>query len=182
MARLCVFCGSRSGSEAGYERLASTLGRTIAEEGHTLVYGGGGIGMMGIVADAVIAHGGGSLGVMPESLTEKEVGHAGLDRLEVVPDMLSRKRRMIELADGFITLPGGLGTLDELFEVLTWSQLGLIDKPLVLLDDNHYFQAILEWLDHAVDQSFMDAIHRDRLIVCRDPGEAVRVAAGRSEP
>lgn len=182
MAQLCIFCGSRTGSEPGYERLAATLGRTIADGGHTLIYGGGGIGMMGIVADAVIDHGGGSLGVMPESLTEKEVGHTGLDRLEVVPDMLSRKQRMIELADGFITLPGGLGTLDELFEVLTWSQLGLIDKPLVLLDDNRYFQAILDWLDHAVDHSFLDAKHRDRLIVCRNPEEAVRVAAREAGP
>lgn len=182
MARICVFCGSRSGTDPAYERLATALGRAIADGGHTLVYGGGGIGMMGIVADAVISHGGESLGVIPESLTEREVGHAGLNRLEVVPDMLTRKQRMIELADGFITLPGGLGTLDELFEVLTWSQLGLIDKPLVLLDDNRYFQTVLDWLDHAVDQAFMDAEHRDRLLVCRKPEEAVRTASGQTLP
>lgn len=178
MRHICVFCGSRSGNEARFGRLARELGQSIAASGHGLVYGGGGIGLMGLVADAVVSGHGEAIGVMPEALTEREVGHSAVSRLEVVPDMLSRKRRMIELSDGFITLPGGLGTVDELFEVLTWSQLGLIRSPMILLDDSGYFRSLLQWLDHAVDTGFMDAAHRDALTLCDDPGEAVRQAAG----
>jgi uncharacterized protein (TIGR00730 family) len=176
-----VFCGSRKGRGTTYEELAQDLGRAVAEAGHSLVYGGGSIGLMGIVANAVLSGGGDAVGVMPERLTEMEVGHKYLGRLEVVPDMLSRKQRMIELADGFITLPGGLGTLDELFEILTWTQLGLIDKPMVLLDRDDYFRGLRHWLDQAVGEAFMDSAHRDRLLIARDPDEAVRLASNRTK-
>jgi uncharacterized protein (TIGR00730 family) len=133
-AAICVFCGSRPGVNPAYRAAAESLGKTFAERGIELVYGGGNVGLMGIVADACLAAGGKVVGVIPRALLEWEVGHEGLSRLEVVDSMHSRKARMAELADGFIALPGGLGTFEELFEILTWAQLGFHNKPVALLN------------------------------------------------
>ncbi|MEA5444717.1 TIGR00730 family Rossman fold protein [Gammaproteobacteria bacterium AB-CW1] len=173
MSNVCVFCGSRHGRNPDYTRLAHNLGAALAEQGHGLVYGGGRVGLMGVMADAAMAAGGKVLGVIPESLESREVGHRNITRLEVVSDMLSRKQRMIELSDAFIALAGGLGTLDELFEVLTWRQLGLIDEPIILLDPFEDFTGIRSWMDHACRQGFMDPEHRDMLVVAHSPQEAL---------
>lgn len=175
MTDICVFCGSRRGNPSAYGRMTEKLGRLIGEGNHRLVYGGGRVGLMGLLADATLAAGGEVTGVIPGSLMEQEVGHESLTRLEVVSGMLARKQRMIELSDAFIALPGGLGTMDELFEVLTWSQLGMIHKPTVLIDPDGYFQGIRDWLDRAVEAGFMDPAHRDILKIGRSPAEALHL-------
>ena len=139
---VCVFCGARPGSDPRFIELARRAGALLAACGATVVYGGGSVGMMGAVADAALAEGGEVVGVIPSVLMNREVGHRGLTRLEVVPDMQIRKQRMIELSDAFLTLPGGLGTLDELFEVLTLRQLGEHAKPIVAVSDQGYFDAL----------------------------------------
>jgi uncharacterized protein (TIGR00730 family) len=167
--RLCVFCGSSPGARPAYGEAAEELGRLLVAEGIGLVYGGGKVGLMGRIADAVLAEGGEAIGVLPEALVAKEIGHAGLDDLRVVGSMHERKALMAELSDGFVALPGGLGTVEELFEVYTWSQLGLHLKPCALLDVESYYEGIAGWLDHAVAERFVRADHRDMLIVERDP-------------
>jgi uncharacterized protein (TIGR00730 family) len=167
--RLCVFCGSSPGARPAYGDAADELGRLLVAEGIGLVYGGGKVGLMGRLADAVLAEGGEAIGVMPEALVAKEIGHAGLDDLRVVGSMHERKALMAELSDGFVALPGGLGTVEELFEVYTWSQLGLHLKPCALLDVEGYYEGIATWLDHAVAERFLREDHRDMLIVERDP-------------
>jgi uncharacterized protein (TIGR00730 family) len=139
---VCVFCGARSGAEPRFIDIASRAGRMLAASGATVVYGGGSVGMMGALADAALAAGGQVVGIIPSVLMNREVGHTGLTRLEVVTDMQLRKQRMIELSDAFLTLPGGLGTLDELFEVLTLRQLGEHAKPIVAVSDAGYFDAL----------------------------------------
>lgn len=139
---VCVFCGARPGHEPRFVALARRAGAMLAASGATLVYGGGSVGMMGALADAALAEGGEVIGVIPSVLMNREVGHTGLTRLEVVADMQLRKQRMIELSDAFLTLPGGLGTLDELFEVLTLRQLGEHAKPIVAVGDGGYFDAL----------------------------------------
>lgn len=139
---ICVFCGARSGAEPRFAAIAREAGERLARGGATLVYGGGSVGMMGALADAAIAAGGDVIGVIPSVLMAREVGHRGLTRLEVVADMQLRKQRMIALSDAFLTLPGGLGTLDELFEVLTLRQLGEHAKPIVAVSDRGYFDAL----------------------------------------
>jgi uncharacterized protein (TIGR00730 family) len=139
---VCVFCGARPGGEPRFVELARRAGAMLAAGGATVVYGGGGVGMMGAVADAALAAGGQVVGVIPAVLMKREVGHRGLTRLEVVTDMPARKQRMIALSDAFLTLPGGLGTLDELFEVLTLRQLGEHAKPIVVVSDRGYFDAL----------------------------------------
>src|ERR671918_2776225 len=134
LRRICVFCGSSPGARPAYGEAAEQLGRLLVERGIGLVYGGGKVGLMGRLADAVLAEGGEPIGVLPEALVAKEIGHPGLDDLRVVGSMHERKALMAELADAFVALPGGLGTLEELFEVYTWTQLGLLSKPLGLLD------------------------------------------------
>ncbi|HYF59444.1 MAG TPA: TIGR00730 family Rossman fold protein [Burkholderiaceae bacterium] len=139
---VCVFCGARPGGDPRFLGLARRAGALLAASGATVVYGGGSVGMMGALADAALAEGGEVVGVIPALLMAREVGHRGLTRLEVVPDMQVRKQRMIELSDAFLTLPGGLGTLDELFEVLTLRQLGVHDRPIVAVSDRGYFDAL----------------------------------------
>ena len=149
---ICVFCGASRGTNPVYEQAAQDLGRTLAANGIRLVYGGGAVGLMGVVADATMAAGGEVIGIIPQSLKDAEVGHTGLTRLEVVDGMHARKARMAELADAFIALPGGLGTLEELFEVWTWGQLGYHPKPLGLLDVNHTASSAISsiiWLKRA---------------------------------
>ncbi|MBE7376001.1 LOG family protein [Pseudomonas lopnurensis] len=160
---ICVFCGASTGANPIYEQAATELGHTLAANGITLVYGGGAVGLMGVVADATMAAGGEVIGIIPQSLKDAEVGHTGLTRLEVVDGMHARKARMAELSDAFIALPGGLGTLEELFEVWTWGQLGYHSKPLGLLDVNHFYSKLSHFLDHLVEERFVRPAHRDML-------------------
>jgi uncharacterized protein (TIGR00730 family) len=154
---ICVFCGSRRGTHAAYETAATTLGTLLAHEGHTLVYGGGNVGLMGIVADAVLAGGGKVIGVIPDFLLQREVGHRNVTTLEVVDTMHTRKKRMADLSDAFIAMPGGWGTLDELAEILTWKQLELVTKPVGLLNTRQFFDPLLAQMQLMVDDGFLDS-------------------------
>ncbi len=175
--RLCVFCGSREGRRPAYRDAATRLGQLLAERGIELVYGGGKVGLMGIVADACLAAGGRVIGVIPEAMMRWEVGHEGLTRLEVVDSMHSRKARMAELADGFIALPGGLGTFEELFEILTWAQLGFHRKPAGLLDVEGYYAPLLTLLDQGVSEGFMKTDNRGLLLDARTPPALLQAMA-----
>jgi uncharacterized protein (TIGR00730 family) len=155
MRSICVYCGSNAGDKPAYADAARALGARLAGEGLRLVYGGGNVGLMGIVADAVMANGGEAIGVIPEQLVQWEVAHRGLTRLEVVANMHERKARMFDLADGFIALPGGFGTLDEMFEMLTWRQLGLGDKPCAFLDVAGFYTPLMAMLDGMVRERFL---------------------------
>lgn len=149
--------------------MATALGKEIVARGYGLVYGGGKVGLMGAIADAVMAEGGNAIGVIPKSLMGKEVAHEGLTELEVVSSMHDRKYRMAELADAFVAMPGGMGTLEELSEVLTWAQLGIHSKPCGLLNVSGYYDALLAYLDHAVNQRFLRVEHRGILLVENTP-------------
>lgn len=164
MRTICVFCGSNPGARPEYQRVVGELGRGLAGRGLRVVYGGAALGAMGRLADAAIAAGGEVIGVIPQALMDAEIAHAGLTDLRVVGSMHERKAAMAELADGFIALPGGLGTLDELAEVATWAQLGLHAKPIGLLDPLGYFDLLLRFLDHAVDEGFLRPEHRALLL------------------
>ncbi len=170
IARVCVFCGSSPGARPRYTEVAEGLGRLLARRGLGLVYGGGDVGLMGTVADAVLAGGGEVIGVIPESLVQAEVAHRGVTDLQIVPGMFERKQRMLDQADAFVTMPGGVGSLDELFEVLTWVQLGLLDKPCGLLDIDDYYAPLLAMLDRAVDERFLKPHHRALLVRDTDAG------------
>jgi uncharacterized protein (TIGR00730 family) len=169
MQRLCVFCGSSSGQRPVYADHARALGRLLAERSLGLVYGGGHIGLMGVLADAVLAGGGEVVGVIPRTLVEKELAHSGLTALHVVETMHQRKALMADLADGFAALPGGFGTADELFEILTWAQLGLHSRPVGLLNVAGYFDPLLAWLDHTVREGFLHAEHRQLVLEASTP-------------
>ncbi len=160
---ICVFCGASTGHNPVYRESATALGQTLAANDIRLVYGGGAVGLMGVVADAAMAAGGEVIGIIPQSLKDAEVGHQGLTRLEVVDGMHARKARMAELSDAFIALPGGLGTLEELFEVWTWGQLGYHRKPLGLLDTNDFYGKLSHFLDHLVEEGFVRTPHRGML-------------------
>jgi len=168
---VCVFCGASTGVNPAYREAAIALGQAIARRGLTLVYGGGAVGLMGIVADAAMAAGGEVIGIIPEALKNAEVGHNGLTRLEVVDGMHARKARMAELSDAFVALPGGLGTLEELFEVWTWGQLGYHAKPLGLLDVNGFYTKLGSFLDHVVEEGFVRPQHRAMLQLADTPAE-----------
>jgi uncharacterized protein (TIGR00730 family) len=165
MERLCVFSGSSPGARPDYERAAVELGRALAARGIGMVYGGASVGLMGAVADAMLDAGGDAVGVIPQALVDREIAHPGLSDLRIVGSMHERKALMAELADGFVALPGGMGTLDELFEVYTWTQLGLHSKPLGLLDVRSYFAKLVAFLDHAVEERFVAVEHREMLVV-----------------
>lgn len=169
MTRICVFTGSSPGALDEYAASARALARVLVSGRHTLVYGGAKVGLMGVLADAVLAGGGEVIGVIPAHLEAKEVAHRGLTELRVVSSMHERKAVMAELSDGVIALPGGLGTLEELFEMLTWAQLGLHRKPCGVLNVAGYFDRLLEFLDHAVDQRFISELHRGLLLSDDDP-------------
>ncbi|MFJ3446627.1 TIGR00730 family Rossman fold protein [Pseudomonas sichuanensis] len=168
---VCVFCGASIGANPAYREAAIALGQAIARRGLTLVYGGGAVGLMGTVADAALAAGGEVVGIIPESLMNAEIGHKGLTRLEVVDGMHARKARMAELSDAFIALPGGLGTLEELFEVWTWGQLGYHAKPLGLLDVNGFYEKLGGFLDQIVEEGFVRPQHRAMLQLAQQPDE-----------
>lgn len=162
--RLCVFCGSNRGARPAYAAAAEQTGRELVRRGIGLVYGGGNIGLMGILADTVLAGGGQVIGVIPKALMAREVGHRGLPDLRVVKTMHERKALMAELADGFIALPGGMGTFEEFLEIVTWAQLGLHSKPCGVLNVDAFFDPLLRLLDHAVAEEFIKARHRSRVL------------------
>jgi uncharacterized protein (TIGR00730 family) len=170
MRSVCVYCGSSPGNRADYRDAAAALGQAIAGAGARLVYGGAKVGLMGTVADAALAAGGTVAGIMPQSLVEKEIAHTGLTELQVVASMHERKMRMADLSDGFIALPGGIGTLEELFEMWTWGQLGDHRKPVALLDVAGFWDMLTVFLDHQVAEGFVRESHREMLMVDTDPG------------
>ena len=175
---ICVFCGSSTGNDPSYLRAAAALGEAIAQCGHRLIFGGGHVGLMGVVADAVMRGGSEAIGVMTEQLVEREVAHQGLTELDVQPTMHRRKARMAELADGVVVLPGGFGTLDEAFELLTWNQLGLVSAPVVFLDVNEFFRPLFEFIAHSAATGFVKA-HQEAFAQRTDnPETAVRLATG----
>jgi uncharacterized protein (TIGR00730 family) len=173
MRRLCVFCGSQTGRLAAYADAASALGRLLAERRIGLVYGGGRVGMMGVLADSVLAHGGEAIGVIPQSLVERELAHTGVTDLRIVTSMHERKALMAELSDAFIALPGGFGTFEEFCEVTTWVQLGLHQKPCGLLNVAGFFDPLLQLFDHATEQGFIHPQHRSIVIVASDPAALI---------
>lgn len=173
MERVCVFCGSSPGARPAYAEATMEVARRLVGAGIGVVYGGGHVGLMGVLADAALAEGGEVTGVMPQALVDREIAHTRLTELRVVGSMHERKALMADLADAFIALPGGAGTLDELFEVYTWAQLGLHDKPCGLLDVENYYSGLTAFLDHAVDERFLRAEHRQALLVERDAGRLI---------
>lgn len=173
--QLCVFCGSSPAKRSEYNKAASELGRKLVEHNIQLIYGGGNVGLMGVIADTVMSSGGEVIGVIPEFIAEKEVAHNKLTELHIVQSMHERKALMSELSDGFIAMPGGIGTFEELFEVLTWQQLGIQSKPCALLNTCNYFEYLIKQLDHAVDEKFLKPIHRDMLIVGSRPDQLLKM-------
>jgi uncharacterized protein (TIGR00730 family) len=171
MKTLCVFCGSSPGTDPAMVANAHRLGRMLGEQGIGLVFGGGRVGLMGTVATAVLQAGGQVTGVIPQHLYEREVAYNGLINLEIVGSMHERKARMVELSDGFIALPGGLGTFEEILETLTWAQLGLHQKPCGLLNVAGYYDLMAAFLNHAVQQGFLAAPHKEMLIVEQEPDQ-----------
>ena len=171
MKRICVFCGSSAGVDAAYLAAARAMGATLARRKLGLVYGGARIGLMGAMADSVLAGGGDVVGVIPRALAQKEVAHTGLTDLRIVESMHERKAMMMRLAAGFVAMPGGFGTLDEVCEALTWAQLGLHGKPCGLLNVRGYFDRLLTFLDHATGERFLQPEHRAMLLVSPDPDE-----------
>lgn len=171
--RLCVFCGSNAGQDPVYMETARLLGETLARNGIGLVYGGASVGLMGAVADAVLGKGGHVIGVMPQALVDKEIAHTGLSDLRVVGSMHERKALMAELSDGFIALPGGLGTFEELFEVWTWAQLGYHKKPCALLNVSGFYDKLAHFLDDVVERGFVKPVHRAMLIVKDEPAALI---------
>ncbi len=168
---LCVYCGSSPGLHASYIGAAQAFGRLIAAEGLTLIYGGGNVGLMGALADSALQAGGEVIGVIPERMVAWEVAHHGLTKLHRVDSMHERKLKMAELADAFVALPGGVGTLEEIFEVITWTQLGLHSKPCAFLDVDHYYAGLFQFLDHMAEQRFIKQEHLATLLRGDDPRE-----------
>lgn len=169
MNRICVFCGTNPGSRPEYGAAARQLGKVLATEGIELVYGGASVGIMGQLADSVHEHGGHVTGVIPQQLVEKEAAHTGIRNLIVVASMHQRKSQMADLSDGFIALPGGIGTLEGFFEILTWGQLGIHAKPSGILNVDGYFDGLTGFLDHAVREGFLTEAHRNAIIVTSSP-------------
>jgi uncharacterized protein (TIGR00730 family) len=177
MKSLAVFCGSSPGNRPAYTELAVRTGELIAQRGLTLVYGGGRVGLMGSLAEAALAGGGRVVGVIPQMLIDREVGHAGLSQLHVVRTMSERKLLMGDLADAFLALPGGIGTMDELFEAWTWTQLGLHRKPCALLNQDGYYDPLLAFLDRSVAEGFLQPRYRAALLVAADAESALEQLA-----
>jgi uncharacterized protein (TIGR00730 family) len=168
IGRVCVFCGSSLGDHQDYARAAREVGTLLARESIGIVYGGGDRGLMGAIADAALAAGGHVIGVIPGHLEAREFAHKGLSDLRVVRTMHERKAMMADLADGFVGLPGGLGTMEEFFEMVTWSQLGIHAKPAVLLNVRGYYDLVERFLDHAVVEGFLPSEHRALIAICRE--------------
>jgi uncharacterized protein (TIGR00730 family) len=164
-----VYAGSSAGGRREYAEAAAALARAMAERGIGLVFGGGRVGLMGVLADTILAAGGEAIGVIPQALMDREIGHRGLTELRVVPSMHERKATMAELADGFVAAPGGIGTLEELIEVYTWSQLGIHAKPCGMLDAGGFYAPLNAFLDHLVAEGFLRSQHRDGMLCASDP-------------
>jgi uncharacterized protein (TIGR00730 family) len=176
--RICVYAGSNPGSHPAYADAARDLAATMAQRGIGLVYGGGKVGLMGVLADTILEAGGEAIGVMPQALVDREIAHRGLTKLEVVDSMHERKAKMAELADAFVAVPGGIGTLEELIEVYTWSQLGIHEKACGVLNVRGYYDHLAAQLDHAVTEGFLRPQHRAVLSVASEPAELIdRLAA-----
>jgi len=182
MRRICVFCGSSFGARPAYAEAARALGRLLVDRELELVYGGGNVGLMGVIADEVLAAGGRAIGVIPDSMVSREVAHTGLTELHVVSSMHARKALMAELSDGFIAMPGGIGTLDELFEIWTWSQIGIHAKPLGFLDVEGYYAHLQVFLDHVAAEGFMRARHRAMVALEADPAALLTAMGGFEAP
>jgi uncharacterized protein (TIGR00730 family) len=169
MKRICVFCGSSVGNNPEYQEFAVALGQLLARKGIGLVYGGGHVGLMGVIADAVLAGGGEVIGVIPQALADREVAHGGLTDLHVVDSMHTRKALMAELSDAFIAMPGGVGTFEEFFEAVTWTQLGVHRKPCGLLNAGGFYTPLIAFIDQAVSEGFIKPIHRAMIAVDDNP-------------
>ena len=182
LRRLCVYAGSNLGTRPDYRVAAAELADQMAARGIGLVYGGGKVGLMGVLADTILGAGGEAVGVIPQALVNREVAHAGLTRLEVVASMHERKAVMAKLADGFVAVPGGIGTLEELVEVLTWSQLGIHAKPCGVLDVADFYSRLSDLLDHMVLEGFLRAENRARLISAAQPGVLLERLRGWEPP
>jgi uncharacterized protein (TIGR00730 family) len=169
MQRVCVFCGSSVGSNLAYAEAARAMGRTLVARGASLVYGGGQVGLMGVLADAVLAAGGEVIGVIPHALNAREIAHTGLTKLYVVDSMHERKAMMAAMSDAFVALPGGFGTYEEFFEAVTWTQLGVHKKPCGLLNVAGFYDPVIEFLDRAVREAFIRPQHRAAIVVDADP-------------
>lgn len=182
MERICVFCGANPGVSERYIRAAEAFGQAVAQRGLALVYGGGSVGLMGVAARTALAHGSQVIGIIPRALMTRELAGDVIGELIVVETMAARKEQMLNLSDGFVTLPGGLGTMDELFEALTWGQLGIHAKPMGLLDVDGYFAGLLTWVDLAVAEGFVRPQHRDLFIVDRDADALLDRMAEQSLP
>ncbi|WP_184542959.1 TIGR00730 family Rossman fold protein [Mucilaginibacter sp. FT3.2] len=178
MKAICVFCGANFNGDPLLKQAIEQLAEVMVSREITLVYGGGKVGVMGLIADAVLSRGGKAIGVIPQFLLDKEVGHTGLTQLHIVQNMHQRKQMMSDLCDGIITLPGGLGTLEEFFEVLTWLQLGLHTHPIGLLNTGGYYDSLLKQLDVMVDQKFLKPTNRELVITSGDPIELVSLMDG----
>jgi hypothetical protein len=177
--RVAVYCGSANGSHPAFRAEAAALGTAIGAAGLGLVYGGANVGLMGAVADAALAAGAEVIGVLPQVLAGKEIAHVGLTALEMVPTMHERKARMAELADAFLVLPGGYGTLDELMEAVTWAQLGLHAKPCILINTAGYWNGLLAFLDSTVTAGFLKAENRQLLLVAESARDAIQIVTGK---
>ncbi len=173
MKAVCVYCGSSDGAKPLYREAAKSFGRALVAANLSLVYGGGKVGLMGVIADEVMAAGGRAIGVIPELLVNKEVGHDGLSELHVVPDMHQRKKMMADLADAFVALPGGAGTLEELFEVFTWAQLGYHRKAVAVLNIDGFYDPLISMLEHTVQEGFMRQTYFDILQIDSDPAALI---------
>ncbi|MFN3630785.1 MAG: TIGR00730 family Rossman fold protein [Casimicrobiaceae bacterium] len=182
LRRVAVYCGANVGRDPAFRRAAETLGQALAARGIGIVYGGGGVGLMGVVADAALAAGGEVIGVIPEALKAHELEHKGLTALHTVPDMHSRKAMMLALSDAVIALPGGFGTMDELFEALTWSQLDYQRKLCGLLNVSGYYDALLAWIDHAIAVGLLKPINRELLVVDHEIERLLEVLQTRPFP
>jgi uncharacterized protein (TIGR00730 family) len=180
--RLCIFCGSSAGGDPAFAAAAAALGATLAEAGIGLVYGGGRAGLMGIVADAALAAGGEVIGVIPQSLVDRELAHRGCTTLHVVPSMHARKAMMADLADGFVALPGGIGTLEELFEVWTWAQLGDHAKPVALLNVAGFYDTLIAFIGEIAAKGFLRHRHGDMLLVADDVPALLETMRGYRPP
>jgi len=182
ISSLCIYCGSRTGEGPGYRALAESAGREIAARDLTLVYGGGQIGLMGLAARAALAEGGRVVGIIPEHLDEIEIAQTGLSELHVVKDMHTRKRMMFDRADAFLVLPGGMGTLDEFIEMVTWAQIGLHDKPIMLINHDGYWEPLLALIKHVIAEGFAGPSNLDLFTVVDSLDDAFAALAAHPAP
>ena len=169
MKRICVFCGSNKGAKPAYIEAAKSLGKVLVKKNIGLIYGGGKVGLMGVIADEVLASGGEVIGVIPQSLVNREVAHQNVTQMHIVNSMHERKALMADLSDGFMALPGGMGTFDEFCEILTWAQLGIHQKPCGILNVENYFTPLLAMFDHAMREGFLHDSHRALVIEATEP-------------